>query len=88
MMGSKSKRQPETREEYLLGRDAWRRRRAAFIARYNANPCNFLPGPVLFNLYRTSKSQKVLEAAAATWIEKHNEYHWEPESRYRIAWPR
>jgi uncharacterized protein YkwD len=49
------------------------RRQAAFVQRYNANPCNFLPAHILYNFYRLDLSQRKLEERAAKWIKATNE---------------
>lgn len=59
-------------------------RKARFIARYNTNPCNFLPGFMLKRLYKMDIYQKQLEALAGQSIFAINEMR-PPEAH--IVWP-
>jgi len=62
-MGSKSKR-------FGVRTNKLRKRvkRADFIALFNANPCNKLPGAVLHSLYRRAKDTKSLNDLASNWL--------------------
>jgi pyruvate/oxaloacetate carboxyltransferase len=79
-MGSKSKRVSMQQE---MIREI---RRNRFIARYNANPCNFLPGGMLTKLYKMDVNQKQLETLAGQVIFSINE-HRKNVSYPLINWP-
>ena len=61
--------QPEARK--LRSRD-WNEpdwgRRARFLARYRANPMNYVPGNIGATIYRVAKDQKRAEIMAADWL--------------------
>ena len=59
-------------------------RRNKFAALYNANPCNFLPGWALRQIYKMDINQRQLETLASQAILKINEMR-DPENR--INWP-
>lgn len=62
-MGGKSKRFGERTSKLRK-----RVNKAEFIALFNANPCNKLPGQVLQSLYRKAKDTKSLNELASNWL--------------------
>lgn len=72
-MGSKSKR-PFVQTNPLRKRKG--ELRQEFSDRFNANPCNFIPAPVLHDLYRTCVKTKDLNAAAAQWLNDNPQAGW------------
>ena len=62
-MGSKSKRFGVRTNKHRK-----RVKRAEFIALFNANPCNKLPGAVLQSLYGRAKNTASLNDMARNWL--------------------
>lgn len=88
-MGSKSRQAFKDKATADKTRARIAARREKFLAQYNANPCNFLPGFVLRSLYSRDVKQRTLEVLAANWIKAFNESWAHDTSRGtpHINWP-
>lgn len=80
---ARAKREAQARQAKAAAK-----RKAAFVARYNANPMNFLPGVACSIIYSRFKDQRDMERYAARYIKALNEKFTQMDDlRHRINWP-